>query len=95
MSDWKKFREELNISPEDESVMELEKELIRTMVQLREENGLSQAELAAKCNVKQPVIARMEKAVHSPQISSLLKILVPLGYKLQIVPVHSDSAKGK
>ncbi len=95
MSDWKKFREELNISPEDESVIELEKELIRAMVQLREENGLSQAELAAKCNVKQPVIARMEKAVHSPQISSLLKILVPLGYKLQIVPVHSDSTKGK
>ncbi len=95
MSDWKKFREELNISPEEESVIELEKELIRTMVQLREENGLSQAELAAKCNVKQPVIARMEKAVHSPQISSLLKILVPLGYKLQIVPVHSDSAKSK
>ncbi len=95
MSDWKKFREELNISPEDESVIELEKELIRAMVQLREENGLSQAELAAKCNVKQPVIARMEKAVHSPQISSLLKILVPLGYKLQIVPVHSDSAKSK
>lgn len=95
MSDWKKFREELNISPEDESVIELEKELIRTMVQLREEKGLSQAELAAKCNVKQPVIARMEKAVHSPQISSLLKILVPLGYKLQIVPVHSDSAKSK
>ncbi|MCR4679866.1 MAG: helix-turn-helix domain-containing protein [Lachnospiraceae bacterium] len=87
MSDWKQFRDELNISPEDESVIELEKELIRTMVRLREEQGLSQMDLAVKCNLKQPVIARMEKAVHSPQIDSLLKVLVPLGYKLQIVPM--------
>ena len=87
MSEWREFREELNISPEDESVIELEKELIRTMVRLREEQGLSQMDLAVKCNLKQPVSARMEKAVHSPQIDSLLKVLVPLGYKLQIVPM--------
>ena len=48
MSDWKQFREECNISPEDESVIELEKELIRTMVRLREEQGLSQMDLAVK-----------------------------------------------
>ena len=69
-------------------VIELEKELIRAMVKIREEEGLSQAQLAEKCHVKQPVIARMEKAVHSPQIDSLLKILTPLGYKLQIVPME-------
>ena len=57
------------------------------MVTIREKQGLSQSELAGKCNVKQPVIARMEKAVHSPQIDSLLKVLVPLGYKLAIVPI--------
>lgn len=79
----------MNISPEDESIIELEKELLRTMVRIREEQGISQAELALKCNVKQPMIARIEKAVHSPQIDSLLKILVPLGYKLQIVPIDS------
>ncbi len=87
MSDWKSVRKELNLSPEDESIIELEKELLRTMVSIREKQGLSQAELAEKCNVKQPMIARMEKQVHSPQINSLLKILVPLGYKLQIVPM--------
>ncbi|MBR4671158.1 MAG: helix-turn-helix transcriptional regulator [Butyrivibrio sp.] len=54
-------------------------------------NFLSQAELADKCNVKQPMIARVEKAVHSPQINSLLKILVPMGYKLEIVPMDKKS----
>ena len=88
MSNWNNVRKELNITPEEENVIELEKDLLRTMVTLREEQGLSQADLAIKCNVKQPVIARMEKAVHSPQIDSLLKILVPLGYKLQIVPME-------
>ncbi len=87
MSDWDDLREKLNLSEEDEIMIELEKELIRTMVKIREEQGLSQAELAQKCDIKQPVIARMEKAVHSPQINSLLKVLVPLGYKLQIVPL--------
>ena len=88
MSNWKNVRKKLNITPEEENIIELEKDLLRTMATLREEQGLSQAELASKCNVKQPVIARMEKAVHSPQIDSLLKILVPLGYKLQIVPME-------
>ena len=88
MSNWKEFRQELNITPEEEKIIELEKDLLRTMVTIREEQGLSQSELADKCNVKQPVIARMEKAVHSPQIDSLLKVLVPLGYKLAIVPIQ-------
>ncbi len=91
MGNWKKIREELNISPEEETIIELEKDLLRTMVSIREEQGLSQAELAVKCKVKQPVIARMEKAVHSPQIDSLLKVLVPLGYKLQIVPMEKKA----
>ena len=89
MSTWKELREELDISPEEQRVIELEMELIRTMVSIREEQGLSQAELAKKCNVKQPMIARMEKAVHSPQIDSLLRVLVPMGYTLQIAPLKT------
>ena len=87
MTTWKELKNELSISQEDKSVIELEKDLIRTMVAIREEKGLTQSQLAEICNVKQPVIARMESAVHSPQIDSLLKILTPLGYTLQIVPM--------
>ncbi len=45
MSKWKDLRKELDITPEEENVIELEKELIRAMVTIREEQGLSQAEL--------------------------------------------------
>lgn len=85
---WKELRSQLDISAEDENIIKLEKELMRTIVKLREEKGLTQAQLAELCNVKQPVIARMESSVHSPQIDSLLKILVPLGYTLAIVPMQ-------
>lgn len=87
MTTWDEFRKKLNITEDEEKIISIEKELIRTMVEIREEQGLSQAELAKKCNVKQPVIARMEKSVHSPQINSLLKIRAQLGYTLQIVPL--------
>lgn len=87
MTTWKELKNDLSISQEDISAIELEKDLIRTMVAIREEEGLTQSQLAEICNVKQPVIARLESSVHSPQIDSLLKILVPLGYTLQIVPM--------
>lgn len=90
MSTWKEFRKELHITDEEENVIEMEKELIRSMVAIREEQGLSQAELAERSSIKQPAIARMEKNVHSPQVDSLLRVLAPLGYTLQIVPIQKQ-----
>ena len=87
MTTWKELKNDLSKNQKDISAIELEKDLIRTMVDIREEKGLTQSQLAEICNVKQPVIARLESSVHSPQIDSLLKILVPLGYTLQIVPM--------
>ena len=84
---WIELRKELDITPEEEAVIEMEKELRETLVTIREEEGLTQAELARKCHVKQPVIARLENGVHSPQVNSLLKILVPLGYTLRVTPM--------
>lgn len=87
MATWKEVKKNLKISEEDKNIIALEEELIRTMVHIRENKGLTQAQLAEMCNVKQPMIARMESAIHSPQVDSLLKVLVPLGYTLQIVPI--------
>lgn len=87
MTTWKELKNELTLSQEDQNAIALEKDLIRTMVTIREEKGLTQSQLAELCNVKQPVIARMESSVHSPQIDSLLKILTPMGYTLKIVPI--------
>lgn len=89
MTTWKTLREELKLTDDDEKVIALEENLIKTMVKIREEKGLTQTQLARMCDVKQPVIARIESSTHSPQVDSLLRILVPLGYTLQIVPIQS------
>lgn len=90
MTTWKELKNGLSIDKENQNAIALEKDLIRTMVAIREEKGLTQSQLAEICHVKQPVIARMESSVHSPQIDSLLKILTPLGYTLQIVPMGEE-----
>ena len=84
-ANWKEYRKELNLSNEDEEIINLEKELIFAIVEARQESGLTQKQLAELCGVKQPVIARLENAVHSPQVNSIIKILKPLGYSLTIV----------
>ena len=40
-----KVREELELTEEEEKIIELEKNLILTMVRIREEKGLTQAQL--------------------------------------------------
>jgi len=90
MKNWQELRKELDFTEEDEKIIRIEKELIQTMVSIREEQGLSQTELSEKCKVKQPTLARMEKNVHSPRVDSLLRILTRLGYTLQIVPLGKN-----
>ena len=53
MVTWKKLRNELTITEEDEQMIELEKELIMTLVRIREEKGLTQAQMAELCGVSQ------------------------------------------
>ena len=46
MTTWKELKNNLSIGPEDKNAIELEKDLIRTMVAIREEKGLTQSQLA-------------------------------------------------
>jgi len=87
--EWQELKASFNLTPEQENAIALEESLIEALVQAREQKGLTQKQLSELCGVKQPVIARLEKAVHSPQINSMLKILTPLGYTLKIVPYQS------
>ena len=76
------------VSPEEREKINFEVALIGKMIEARETKGLSQRELAELSGVKQPAIARMESMKSTPQIDTLLKILVPLGYTLEIVPLQ-------
>ncbi|MCL2019006.1 MAG: helix-turn-helix transcriptional regulator [Oscillospiraceae bacterium] len=82
---WEEYRQTLNLTAEDEEIISLEKSLICAVVEAREQSGLTQKQLSELCGIKQPVIARLESAAHSPQINSMIKILKPLGYKLAVI----------
>jgi predicted transcriptional regulator len=67
---------------------EYEKEknkLINSVVKARRKSGLTQTQLEEKSGIKQPVIARIEKGISCPNIDTLLKLLNPMGKKLEVV----------
>lgn len=64
--------------------------LIEELIKARQEQGISQKRLEELSGVKQPIIARTERGITNPQISTLLKLLVPLGKTLAIVPLNEN-----
>lgn len=64
--------------------------LIGELIKARQEKGISQKRLEELSGVKQPIIARMEKGVTSPQVDTVLKILAPLGKTLAVVPLKNQ-----
>ena len=68
---------ELATDPEYEAALaELEpyEEIARQLVSFRIEHGLSQAELARRCGVSQPAIARLERGEHEPRLATLRRV---------------------
>ena len=62
--------------------------MVGEIIKARKEKGLSQRELERLGGVKQPVIARMENGTSVPNLSTILKLLAPLGKTLAIVPLE-------
>ena len=79
--------DEERVSVEERELIQFEKELILKMSELRHSQGLSQRELAEISGVKQPALARLESMKATPRIDTVLRLLIPLGYTLEIVPL--------
>ncbi|MDE6776614.1 MAG: helix-turn-helix transcriptional regulator [Oscillospiraceae bacterium] len=84
---WDDVEKEL-FSPEEIAESKLRVALIGELIKARKEKGLSQRDLEILSGVKQPVIARMENGNTTPNLSTVLKILKPLGKTLAIVPIE-------
>lgn len=75
------------LTPEEIAESDLRVALIGELIKARKEKGLSQRNLEELSGLKQPVIARIERDVTNPQLNTILKILVPLGKTLAVVPL--------
>jgi ribosome-binding protein aMBF1 (putative translation factor) len=81
------MNDETRVDPAEREQVNFEIALIGKMVEAREQKGMSQRELAELSGVKQPAIARLESLKATPQIDTLFKVLHPLGYTIEIVPL--------
>lgn len=80
------WNDETFIGEEQKARIDFEVALIGKLIEAREARGLSQKQLADMCGLKQSAIARLEKMGATPKINTLIRVLQPLGYKLDIVP---------
>ncbi len=87
---WAEFEKQI-FTPQELAESDLRVALICEIIEARQQKGISQKELEAQSGVKQPVIARMELGKTDPQVSTLLKILLPLGKKLAVVPIDKEN----
>lgn len=71
-------------TPEEIAESDLRVALIGELIKARQERGITQKKLEELSGVKQPVIARMENGSTTPNLSTVLKVLAPLGKTLYI-----------
>ena len=89
------MNDETRVSPVERERINFEVAIIGKLIEAREEKGLSQRELAEISGVKQPAIARLESMKATPQIDTLFKVLNPLGYTIEIVPLTQEQENVK
>ncbi len=72
----------------EREIIKAEKEIIEAIVKAREGAGLTQKQLSEITGIVQPSIAKIENFKRVPTYQTLIKLLVPLGYTLKVVPLN-------
>ena len=91
----KNFRETLNERMQDPQflaeweALEPERQIIRAIMEGREENHMTQKELAEATGINQADISRLENGTANPSLRTLKRLAAGLGMKLKIEFVHS------
>ena len=80
---WEDVKKEY-FTAEEIAESDLRVALITELIKARKEKGFTQRDLEELSGVKQPVIARMENGGATPNLSTVLKVLAPLGKTLYI-----------
>ena len=61
--------------------------IVSSLIAKRTELGISQRALAAECGLPQSSVARIESFKTTPKLDTLLKMMRPLGLKLQVASI--------
>ena len=78
------------ILEQDKETMKLEYNLICDFIKLRHELGLTQQQMANEAGVIRELITILETRKKTPQITTLIKLLKPFGYKIGIKKINEE-----
>lgn len=87
--EWQDVRKQL-FTVDEIAESDLRVSLIGELIKARQDKGITQKQLEQLSGVKQPVIARIESGSSIPKISTLIRLLTPLGKTLSIVPLEKE-----
>ena len=89
---WKDLKKEIekDFTKEDLEEIESEKEIIRETIKARKSANLTQQELSELSGIVQPSIAKIENFVRTPQYTTLMRLLRPMGYTIKVVPLDEN-----
>ena len=73
------FGDAFDLSAEDRAFVEMRLSVAREVDRLREEQGVSQRELARRMGTKQPTVSRMIKTPSTTTFDALFRALLALG----------------
>lgn len=88
MKTWEEYKEYIKnadtSAQKDLEYAEEQAQIISAIIQQRNALGLIQRDLASICGLPQSSVARIESYQTTPNLSTLLKILKPLGLKFTV-----------
>lgn len=87
---WREVRESL-LTPEEIAESNIRVALIGEIVKARRELGITQKQLEELSGVKQPIISRIEKGSVTPNLETVIKVLLPLGKTIYVGDLRNDS----
>ena len=91
MSNWNDIKNNMtSLSQEDWDEIDLKVKIVGEVMEARKKAGITQAELENLTGLKQTFIARFENNHMDPQLTTVLKLLRPLGLTLDIVPLQQQ-----
>ena len=92
LTDWDSYKHTLGITPDEWDEIDLKVKIVGEIIEARQSQEITQQALEALSGVRQPVIARLEGNTSDPRLTTILKILRPLGKTLAIVPMEEKYA---
>jgi predicted transcriptional regulator len=89
LTTWQNLKEQMTaLSQPELDEIELKVQIVGEIMKARMAKSLTQRALEELCGIKQPMIARIEGGDTDPQLSTIIKLLRPLGKKLAIVDMN-------